>query len=91
MAQKIIQYVHPIDQPSVYIRNACINENYKLVDYLLPFSNINAALKYMKERKTLNENNWGYLQNILNTINSKNELKDKLKSSEKKAGKIKKI
>lgn len=91
MAKKIIKYVNPKYQQSVYIRNACVANNYKVVDYLLPFSNINAALKYMKERKTLNENNWGYLQNILNTINSKNELKDELKSSEKKAGKIKKI
>ena len=54
-AQAILKHVRVKQSQSDYLREACLYQNYPLIDFLLPLSNVESALKYLYARKNKNK------------------------------------
>ena len=78
MAKALLPFVRPKAGSSSFLRTACEHKRYDMIDLLLPLSNIDSALSYMRKRKTLTDDDRSVLESIKQAKNDKDLLLSKV-------------
>jgi len=82
MAKKLLPFTRPKQNRSLFLRVACQHQREDMINLLLPLSNIDSALGYMRARKTLTDDDRWALERIKKAHDEKKFLKENISCSE---------
>lgn len=80
-AKALLPFVNPKINQSQYIREACVSGNEAIVHFLVPYSNIDSALSYLRKRKTIDKQRYELLERISEAKKLKHKMTEELEET----------